>query len=168
MVTCCCCCRLILSAKYLECAKPVVVACRAFMVHLLPVLLLGLTDEAQGIRNTTMACLNQVGDRHKAIQSTSAAYQVLLLTPCHAGHSCLHQAVMQGPQCSLLSDLKRCTCHHHRSVNVIARRACLHAFITTLKHVLHADRGTVNMLQDLQQYFPFMSLVLSWTMSWTS
>ena len=52
------------------------------MVHLLPVLLLGLTDEAQGVRDTTTACLIQVAERHQAIQATSAAYQVLLLTPC--------------------------------------------------------------------------------------
>lgn len=51
------------------------------MVHLLPVLLLGLTDDAQDIRDTTTACLNQVGERHKAIQATTAAHQVLLLTP---------------------------------------------------------------------------------------
>ena len=50
------------------------------MVHLLPVLLLGLTDESQGIRDTTMACLTQVGERHKAFQASSTASQVLSLT----------------------------------------------------------------------------------------
>lgn len=68
--------------KAVQSAKPTVPACRTFMVHLLPILLLGLTDEGQGIREATVACLNQVAEKHKAVQESSAANQVSLLTLC--------------------------------------------------------------------------------------
>ncbi len=44
--------------------------CRAFLVELLPVLLLGLTDEASSIRDATMSRLSEIGLRHAAMQAS--------------------------------------------------------------------------------------------------
>ena len=41
---------------------------RAFLVELLPVLLLGLTDEASSIRDATMLRLKEIGEKHAAMQ----------------------------------------------------------------------------------------------------
>ena len=45
-------------------------SCRAFLVELLPILLLGLTDEVPSIRDATMRRIEQIGQQHAALQAS--------------------------------------------------------------------------------------------------
>lgn len=81
------------------------------MVHLLPILLLGLSDEGQGIRDATVACLNQVAEKHKAVHASSAANQVRCsYSAFEVTHNCLHASVQMGP------GVHTCAFLEHRSM----------------------------------------------------
>ena len=49
--------------------------CRAFLVELLPVLLLGLTEESSLIRDATLSRLGEVGDTHAATQVSNRHHE---------------------------------------------------------------------------------------------
>ena len=71
------------------------------MEQLLPILLLGVTDEGQGIRDATVACLNQIAENPELLQAGSAAHQVSLLKHCPWVHLQTCYKTLHAQGCSL-------------------------------------------------------------------